>query len=896
MEKQFVVISHTHWDREWYQSFDLFRMRLVDLMDHLLDILQENEEYVFHLDAQTIVLEDYLEIRPSKRQVLEGYIRENRILVGPWYVQNDFFLSSGESTIRNLQIGTKMAKAFGGCMNVGYCPDQFGIIGQLPQILKGFGIGSFVFGRGNNRLVQTENGAESLRSPAELLWEGTDKTVIPTISLSYWYNNAQRFPQDPEQAQEILTRCESQFEGLARTPYLLLMNGVDHLEAQEDLLPILESLNGRLGGGRRVFQGRLPAYIDQVFAYVREQGVTLPRETGELRRGSDYSVLQGTLSSRVYLKQANDLCEDMLAYRLEPLYTMLDLSGIHLYPTDYLEWLWKFLVQNHAHDSICGCSQDVVHRHMEERFNRVIETAEKLIDKGMTAAAHRLRLPALRPEDYRLTLANTTQSRRREIVEAEVYFPQSEAVRSFSLIDRDGREVDYTLIEQYDTTKCVYSPINLPQEIACDGYRIRFQTPVLEPYSLDGLAVKVHTAYQPLHEQRGEGTRIGNGLLEAAADADGTVTVTDCAAGRILRDFLSLEDTADMGDAYVFGELKGDTPILSFRRLVSCETVQDRFYSALILRYCLPIPAEKTENGRSGVLVDHPFTIELRLYAGRPVLEIRYQFENRAGDHRTRLCLHTGVETPVTRSLSAFELVDREIGSDYVPEVRGVDQPNAGLIFLENAETSAAIYNRGLHEYAHMDETGKVALTLVRATDRITKGSSWLTPENQCRRPLSGCVFVEFGVSAAGAVQHVAALRNPLLVQCSSADPNKFSEGRPVVQDSETKEIFVRQDAFSTVDLEPGQPLLCVEGEAVVVSACKRAAEGGCILRLCNMSGEPQTAAVQLPVSIGSASCVSLSENEVLDRLAVEGHRIRTALAPWQILTLRLEEAASANV
>jgi len=150
MDKSVVchVISHTHWDREWYLGFEEFRLRLVELVDEVLRILDEQETYVFHLDAQTIVLDDYLEIRPAMRSRLEKYIASGRLLVGPWYVQNDFFLVSGEATIRNLRIGIAKAEGFGASMPIGYMPDQFGLAGQLPQILQSFGISSAVFGRG----------------------------------------------------------------------------------------------------------------------------------------------------------------------------------------------------------------------------------------------------------------------------------------------------------------------------------------------------------------------------------------------------------------------------------------------------------------------------------------------------------------------------------------------------------------------------------------------------------------------------------------------------------------------------------------------------------------------------------------------------------------------------
>ena len=68
------IISHSHWDREWYLPFESHRMQLVELFDNLFDLFENDPEFKsFHLDGQTIVLDDYLEIRPEdvyKRQSL----------------------------------------------------------------------------------------------------------------------------------------------------------------------------------------------------------------------------------------------------------------------------------------------------------------------------------------------------------------------------------------------------------------------------------------------------------------------------------------------------------------------------------------------------------------------------------------------------------------------------------------------------------------------------------------------------------------------------------------------------------------------------------------------------------------------------------------------------------
>lgn len=330
MDKVFCVISHTHWDREWYMPFEQFRLRLVDLIDNLIQILETCPQYIFHLDAQTIVLEDYLEIRPYQKEILRKYIKEGRLLIGPWYVQNDFYLTSGEATIRNLRIGSRIADKMGKCTWVGYTPDQFGLISQLPQIFNSFGMDSCIFGRGYNFFEKAEEELEPVKMPSEFIWKGEDGSEILAVNMPFWYNNAQRFSEDISKSLKLLEIIESSFEGVALTPYLLLMNGVDHLEAQENLASILENLGKALPNGKNIVQISMTEYLNNVKKHLKiRSGVeSIPEYKGELRNGADYQILQGTLSSRIYLKAANVRAQNLLENYLEPLYSFISMMGV----------------------------------------------------------------------------------------------------------------------------------------------------------------------------------------------------------------------------------------------------------------------------------------------------------------------------------------------------------------------------------------------------------------------------------------------------------------------------------------------------------------------------------------------------------------------------------------
>src|SRR5712692_574302 len=293
-----IIVPHTHWDREWYQTFQQFRVRLVHAVDKLLDILDRDPQFShFMLDGQTIVLDDYLEVRPEQEERLKQYTRSGRIQVGPWYLQHDEFLVSGESLVRNLQFGLQRASEFGETMRVGYVPDTFGHIAQLPQILRGFGIDNAVFWRGV--------GAEAHKS--EFYWAAPDGTQVLVIHLAdaLGYSNARDMPLNP---QEFVARVELLTASLlpkATTNTLLFMNGSDHLEPQDGLPATIKAANeqlahlnpvygtgatrdprGRPGGpgGIHVYIGTLPQYIAAVQEYLARVGAdSLQTLSGEMR-------------------------------------------------------------------------------------------------------------------------------------------------------------------------------------------------------------------------------------------------------------------------------------------------------------------------------------------------------------------------------------------------------------------------------------------------------------------------------------------------------------------------------------------------------------------------------------------------------------------------------------
>ena len=652
MNTEFCVISHTHWDREWHMSFEQFRMRLVSLMDNLLDIMKDEPSYVFHLDAQSICVEDYLEIRPSREEELRRYISEGRILIGPWYVQNDFYLTSAEATVRNLMIGTKMSEDYGRCDTAGYAPDQFGNISQLPQILRGFGIDNFIFGRGYRFPKNPGVDREEERRPLEFYWTSKDGSRVLAIHLADWYNNAQRFPADIDVSVKLVEGIEGSFKGRATTPHLLLMNGVDHVEAQEDLLPILREVAARLPSGKQIGQDTLAGYVKKVQAYIQAEGIGLEEYQGELRNGWDIQTfLAGTASSRVYLKTQNARAQVLLENELEPLYTMIAMLGAaDTYPHDYLLYLWKTLIKNHPHDSICGCSRDEVNANMEDRNLRLFEAGAALLKRGTAFLSDHADRSKMEAGDYVITLVNTIDCRRSAPVDVDIIFPRDDAVRAFSLRTLDGAPLEHTVVERREALYNSLSPLNLPGMIEVDIFRTRVFLSDLPAFSVSYLKVTPEetgeSAPEGVEEDVTSGT-IENEHMQLKVEADGTADLLHKETGSVYRDFFSLEETGDRGSSYEF-ILPEEGGVFSSKdfTIEKMSTKKFPLQQQIGIEYAAMLPEcfDHSSKKRAATKVRNTVRLDMILRKGSKHLDLKCHIENRSRDHRMRFVLNSGID------------------------------------------------------------------------------------------------------------------------------------------------------------------------------------------------------------------------------------------------------------
>lgn len=883
--KKFLVISHTHWDREWYMPFALFRQKLVDLIERLLEIIEKDPDYIFHLDAQTVVLEDYLEIHPERREILEKYITSGNIRVGPWYLQNDFYLSSGEATIRNLQIGRELANAFGRCGKVGYMPDQFGLVSQIPQIFAGFGIDRFLFGRGYQKFTLNEAGElRGVRLPNEFIWEGADGSRAISTFMPLFYCNAQHISPEPEKARALFDSIERIFAPLQVTPYILMMNGVDHFEAQADVREVIANLREQ---GVDVVQSGLDEYADLQAEAL--EGKELTVERGALNYGKDNQILRGCWSSRVYLKSENVRAQDALEHKLEPLYTYLENGGFRkTYPKAELRYLWKCLLKNLPHDSVCGCSADPVHRHMENRFEEIGELTEELLNRGLQAVAHHSSHPLAKDGGYCVALFNSTARTQSGVAECTLRLRTADGITAFALVDEKGNEIPYEIVETDRRQMDLFSPLNLPGTDEMDVIKIRLLAENVPPLSATTYALVPRKESAALSAPAARGY-IENEYYRIGVE-NAKLTVTDLRTGKSYVDPIRVEDSTDRGDAYVYRFLPGETALT-----VSPTTVGVTEIGALAetIELCYAYARHATLDSKTHLPTDKLAEIKMRvrltLTKGSDAVAVSYDFVNTAENHRTRIALDSGILGGKLYTDSPFDYDERE-PHHFCPQSDSDTQCNSTFANITDGESRFTVFTEGQHEVEQVGST--LYVTVLRATGHINinhrtleliGGDRWRIPGNQCLREMRGRFAFAYGKADAAANLFEAAkfFRCGFLALGEAFDLKKLTGGRIADQHPELSGLYYVPDP-NAGRVIPSAPLLTVDNEEIAVTCAKTGDSHGQIVRLVNLSSSPVDATLTFR---GKAFVTTLAEDA---DTAIGEDGCRLSFGSKQIITLRI--------
>ncbi len=732
MTRQVSVVAHTHWDREWYLSHEDYMARLLRIFPSIIESLHADQMNHFLFDGQTAALEDLLaHCEADMADAVVSLINAGRISIGPWYVMPDEFLCCGEALVRNLQEGIRVSRRYGEMNFVGYLPDSFGHVAQMPQIFKGFQIHTAVVWRG----VDIEDDLFEWRP---LHGDGVDCLFLPD---GYYQQ-----PLSKADYMEAATRHLDRLADIADHSPLLLMQGGDHLAPPADLKDRIVHFNAAQSRYRMRLM-TLREHMEVRCSQAVRPPVLL---TGELRRNTNAFVLPDVLSTRRYLKLLNQAAEDRLLGHIEPLLAAADLGA--QYPTRYLRETWKLLLQQHAHDSICGCSVDLVHQEMMVRFRRIqqrLDALQRLVCERLGLQSAYLNCPATPSpfaDDTWMTAFNPSMQSRSGWHPMHVFLAGEQAT-DLEVSDESGQACE-AIICDVKAHRLFASPVDdFPEHIQGHRYRLFVQL------AMDGWQSKVlHLVKRPAAGaclpgfSSSQPTAINNDWLSLRA-ADSGIDIEDTRCGDMITSAITIVSEGDAGDSYNYSppaepwQIQADITGARMRRL---HAHGQELEVALRLRQPRSLHADR--KGASHEQVVSSGVLRMRLLDGEPFVRISLRWSNNARDHRLRLVFALGEKLTNTASDSAFALIERPVvyreahasGSKSEAKV----SVNPSHSFIRAGKFSIA--HLALQEYEILDCGGvdMLALTLTRSVgwlsrrDLVTRGAGAgpdiETPEAQC--------------------------------------------------------------------------------------------------------------------------------------------------------------------
>ncbi|MFX0058563.1 MAG: alpha-mannosidase [Candidatus Hodarchaeota archaeon] len=727
-----IIVQETHWDREWYLPFQEFRARLVIMMDKLLEILKNNPNYKnFTLDGQTIPIEDYLEVRPEREEEIKKYVNEKRLSIGPMYILPDEFLISGESMIRNLLIGHHVAKKFGKVMKAGYIPDPFGHIAQLPQILSGFEIQSILFARGFGE----EFNESDLNM--EFIWNAPGKSAsILAIHLILGYGSIAEIVTKTvsgtyKPALRRINSAVSELEKFTATPIILLNSGSDHHEARPEIPKIIDQWN-RNNPDKKIEQNDFEYYIQKVLEF----NPKLNEFQGELRGGKYQHLLSGVLSARMWIKQRNTKIEYLYEKYTEPISTIvwaLDKYQEFNYPRNYINTGLKWLIKNHPHDSICGCSIDQVHNEMITRFDWAEQIGNEIFKDSVSYLFDLIDSDAS-VKKIALIVFNPLPWKRKDIVcFNNLTYAKKSSLNSpedFKILDSDGVEVAYQFVRideepRFTQIRSLSYCCTFLAEVPACGYNIYYVIPGEKRtnYTLETIDFKSN--------QRS----IENEFYKISLNLKGKIDVLDKENGNLYEDICFIEDGGDWGDEYDFSGPKENQTDLLFTSedlniIGISEYINGPTQKSLKISANLNLPASLTEDrySRDTYLVSNLIDIYISLYKDIKRIDFKIELENNSKDHRLRVLFPTLIESETVYADGHLYVVPR---STILPEAKNwVQDPlptnhQKDFITISDDKRCFAVFNKGLPEYEAIineDNTITFAITLLRCIEWLSRG------------------------------------------------------------------------------------------------------------------------------------------------------------------------------
>ncbi len=874
------LVSHTHWDREWYQPASRFRQRLVALVDDLIDSpALTHAGASFLLDGQTAVIEDYLSVRRERAAELSMLIKSGVIEAGPWFVLADELIPGGEALVRNLLAGRRtlrLLRALDQSPRVLYCPDSFGHPAALPTLARGFGFGTIIAWRGFG----------SARWPRAdtCMWGAPDGEHVTLYHLSRnGYELGANLPIDPAAARERWAEIRTELLSRNTTGEALLLNGADHHARQRNHDDAFAAL-AAAAAPDEVRPSSLSAFVTEVERRTAK-ATRMPEVQGELRDSYGFTwTIGGTLATRAHQKRRNAQLERLLVRDVEPwaaLSTRVNAaSGAR---RQLVEAAWRSLLLCHPHDTLCGCSTDEVARAMAARLEETAsQGAGLLADSVHDLIGHREDDARERRAEWKpMVVVRNRVARARGGVAllrltqfvADVAVGPGSAAKSVAVSQAGKRSPavsDFAAVQSLSRSQeheRTESPRHYPDDDLVIAHEVAAWIPEVPAYGIRCFAQTSRNRASDIPNAAcaagNTNTGITNGRITVCVRDDGRVEFGEGA--RIVADLLSWESRVDLGDSY--------TPSVRGEKFTA------EFMGARVTHRG-PVRAVIETKWQFGAKKERvAATLELIVDADAPWLRIRVAGSNAASDHRLRLRVATGVARARVVADAMFGPVERKTIEVTHDDLDMETPPNTAplhrYVSLFGAAYGSTLFSDGLAEY-EADSDGGIAVTLLRSIGELSRAdiperpghAGWPTavPGAQCHGKFGAeLALMLHGARDAATVDSIERAADDILLPLTGG-------------------------TLRSALLNPGAvDGVALDGEGLALSAVKTSEDGQClVLRCVNLLDEARAGTWRVGVSgapIREAKFARLDET-IGDDAQHNGTTVSFRAAPRGVTTI----------
>ncbi len=914
--KHIAVVSNTHWDREFRRSFEKTRRRLLDMMDVTLDILESDAAYhSFTLDGHAILIDDYLEMRPERAEQVERFLKDGRLNAGPWFTLVEEFSVSGEALVRNFLFGRNAVEAHGGKVpTTAYTPSSWGQTGQLPQILRGFGLERMMFYRGISHhesdaewLWAAPDGSEVLASRFALYarynWYyqvHRPVTVGTDFDKTYPWNERHEVPvrfadglagedlafdlKEPQVRYDKSKVADAvrkmvQAEGPHfTTPVFLAMHGHDISVGHPGESRLIADAKELLADEYTIEHTDLAGFWAEAEKHIDR--AKLPRLMGErrayLQEGMWTYLFPGTISARTYMKQQDYAANRALVYYGEPLAAMATALGAD-YPKRYLDRGWRYLLENHTHDANGGCAPDIVCQDMSYRYRKAMDIGEIVTEDAISHVCRNLSNDGQDASTMQLVVFNPLPIERDVTSLVDVEVPREHNAEAIALVHEDDANVPRQAISSEASSSFVDSIWDVPTILDTNRIKCHAQFSKLPALGYRVYRIEpIEKELRPSQTLITGPTSMANEHIAATVNANGTIDITCKLTGHTYSQLNYLSDEGEVGNAW-----KHVTP--TFDRKYTSRSAQAQvsviesgpLVARIAAEFTFAVPADCEDGAnRSDRLVDIPVKVIYRLDASSRRVDVQLTVNNTVLDHWLRTNLPSGLNTTQSIADTHFDIITREIAlpdsTGWVERAEGT-HPLQSFVALNDGTDGISLMPRGIYEYEVFDDADRTtALTLIRAC-RIKLAVS---EEKQTELP-------DPGVQCPGEHTFEYAIM-PFAGTWQDAN-------LPVAAAEYAVPVRAVMTGRGRGDLPAQASLFALQSRGLTVTAVKQAEAGdGLVVRLYNALDDATTGTLQFGQPITSAKLCRMDESEQADA-PVSGSTVKLDVPAKKIITCKVQ-------